>query len=516
MMSTTPKANPNSLPPERTPVIVGIGEFTDRPEAGSVGLEPLQLLEHAVRRAADDAGRDWLGRIQAVHLVNQWGWKYRDLPGLLARSLGLDAVETLESPVGGNMPVKLMLDAAARIAAGDGRTVVICGAEATASKLAAAKAKQTLPWTPEDPTVPRISSAEFVDPQATRYGLKSPVDVYPLYDNACRAAWRQTFAEAQAESGEIGARMAEAAADNPYAWLSQSADAAEIARPSPRNRMVIHPYTKLMIANPVVNQGAAFIVTTLAEAQAAGISADRLVYIWSGAGGNEPQDFMARDRYDRASAMDTVLKRTLSINGLQADELPLVELYSCFPCVPKLARRSLGLPADQALSVTGGLVFFGAPANNYISHAICAMTRAIRAGRGSHGLVYGNGEFVTKHHAAVLSATPPNADLGIKHLDLQAELDAAYGPVPELVADHIGESTIETYTVMYDRDGRPDYANVVARCGGPAGARHLARVARDDVDTLAWLTDGLEEPVGQTGLAYPGDDGLTHFKRKNP
>ena len=75
-----------------------------------------------------------------------------------------------------------------------------------------------------------------------------------------------------------------------------------------------------------------------------------------------------------------------------------IELYSCFPCVPKMARRTLGLGPDVQPTVTGGLTFFGAPLNTYMTHAACAMVRKLRNG-GKLGLLYGQGGFVTKHHA---------------------------------------------------------------------------------------------------------------------
>src|SRR5213078_2498900 len=87
-----------------------------------------------------------------------------------------------------------------------------------------------------------------------------------------------------------------------------------------------------------------------------------------------------------------------------------IELYSCFPCVPKMARRTLGLGADVQPTVTGGLTFFGAPLNTYMTHAACAMVRRLSDG-ANLGLLYGQGGFVTKHHALVLSRQRPVAAL---------------------------------------------------------------------------------------------------------
>ena len=38
----------NSLPPERTPVIVGVGEFSDRIGADHAGFEPRDLIARAL------------------------------------------------------------------------------------------------------------------------------------------------------------------------------------------------------------------------------------------------------------------------------------------------------------------------------------------------------------------------------------------------------------------------------------------------------------------------------------
>src|SRR3569833_2329267 len=67
-----------------------------------------------------------------------------------------------------------------------------------------------------------------------------------------------------------------------------------------------------------------------------------------------------------------------------------------------MARRTLGLGPDVEPTVTGGLTFFGAPLNTYMTHAACAMVRRLRGG-ARLGLLYGQGGFVTKHHALVVS-----------------------------------------------------------------------------------------------------------------
>ena len=48
--------------PARIPVIVGIGEVADRPDApgrGPIGSEPAAMMAEALRRADHDAGGGW-------------------------------------------------------------------------------------------------------------------------------------------------------------------------------------------------------------------------------------------------------------------------------------------------------------------------------------------------------------------------------------------------------------------------------------------------------------------------
>ncbi|MGY4331289.1 hypothetical protein ACVWWG_005706 [Bradyrhizobium sp. LB7.2] len=65
----------SSIPPNRIPVIVGIGEIVDRPKEITDGLEPLDLLEQALRRAEQDAGAKLLGEVQSLDVVNFLSWR---------------------------------------------------------------------------------------------------------------------------------------------------------------------------------------------------------------------------------------------------------------------------------------------------------------------------------------------------------------------------------------------------------------------------------------------------------
>ncbi len=173
-----------------------------------------------------------------------------------------------------------------------------------------------------------------------------------------------------------------------------------------------------------------------------------------------------------------------------------------------MARRTLGLGADMQPTVTGGLTFFGAPLNTYMTHAACAMVRRMRDG-ANLGLLYGQGGFVTKHHALVLSRKPPREAMA-QDTSVQAEADRNKGPVPEFVAEAKGTGKVESFTVIYGRNGEVEHGVVMLRT--PANARTLARVPARDGQTLAHLTNMDRTPVGSSGEITMAQDGVPEWR----
>src|SRR5207245_9478731 len=195
------------------------------------------------------------------------------------------------------------------------------------------------------------------------------------------------------------------------------------------NRLIAWPYNKLMVANPSVNMGGAVLLTSLARARAAGIAEDKLVYPLGGASAEEPRDYLLRDQFYESHSQNAVLKAVMDFAGGDGKKFDAIELYSCFPCVPKMARRTLGLGADVQPTVTGGLTFFGAPLTTYLTHPARAVVRRLRDG-AKLGLLYGQGGFVTKHHALVVSKTPSREEL-VQETNVQAEADRNKRAVPD-------------------------------------------------------------------------------------
>src|SRR6202047_4105356 len=202
------------LPEDRIPVIVGVGEIVDRPKELAAGLEPLTLLEQALKRAEADSGAKLLGEIGSLDVVNFLSWRYRDPEKQLADRLGIKPKHAYYGPVGGESPIRYLHEAAQRIARGECSVAAVCGAEAQNTATKAERAGITPPWTPyaHEVTEPKRAAA-FQKPIAVKLGVFRPVSVYPFYEAATSAHWGQTPREALAESGALWSAYSRAACE---------------------------------------------------------------------------------------------------------------------------------------------------------------------------------------------------------------------------------------------------------------------------------------------------------------
>lgn len=75
-----------------------------------------------------------------------------------------------------------------------------------------------------------------------QHGIGFPLQIYPLYENAFRAARGQSIAENNAESAALYGRFAEVARDNEFSWNYGKAETKEnIGTVSKKNRMICWP-----------------------------------------------------------------------------------------------------------------------------------------------------------------------------------------------------------------------------------------------------------------------------------
>ena len=483
------------------PVVVGVGQITHRDDDDPGPAEPLSLIIAAARAADVDAGGGVLASVDALDLMPVGCWLYDDLAGLVVERLELEVSSPRRQvhPTGGETPLRALDRAAARVASGDARVVLIAGAEGTRAVTRARRAGEELPWTPPavQPAMP-FPGPEFE--RAFAVGISRALNCFPLYEHALRAHEGRSLHDAARESATMWAGLAQVATDNPYAWTRTGADVRDVATVGPDNRMISYPYPKSLTANPFVNQGAALLVTDTETARSLGVPEDRWVYPLGGAGADEPADARTRVAYHRVPALEATVRDVQEVTGVDVADVEHVELYSCFPAMPKLTRRAMGRAEDAPISVIGGLSFFGGPGSNYLTHSLAVMVERIRTGSGT-GFVHGVGMFNTKHHALMLAGHPradgtyptPVHDVGVTRPPVEPPVAVDEG--------YRGPGTVLTCTVMFDRDGEPERGAVIGT--GVGGERFAARVDPDG-DTLGELISGVE-PVGRVGTVTAGD-----------
>ncbi len=478
----------------RTPVIVGVGQYNHRAAGLDDALEPAALMEHAVRLASADAGLSGPPAASSVRVVNIIGWRYRNPARFLAARLDIEPGELAETAPGGNSPQSLVNRTARDIAAGDLDVAILAGAEAFRTYMRARKQGVTLDWPKADDDDQPVRIGDDLNmslPAERERGIVMPVQIYPMFETALRAAAGRSVADHQAHLGRLWSDLSHVAAGNPNAWIQDAKTPEEITTIGPQNRMVGFPYPKLMNSNSDVDMGAAVIMCSAEAARRLGIGEDRWVFPHAGTDCHEHNYVSNRDTFARTPAIEIGGNLALQLADVTIDDVELIDLYSCFPSAVQLGAQSLGVDLhERQWSRTGGLSFCGGPWNNYPMHAIATMVAELRERPEARGLVWANGGYATKHAFGVYSATP--SAQGFRHASPQDEIDAL--PQRELApaGDAAGPVDIEAYSVMFSRDGAPETALASCRLGD--GRR--AWGTSTDPDLAAAMCDG--EWVGVT------------------
>lgn len=476
-----------SFDPQRTPVLVGIGQSIEREEI----VTATELASRAARAAFTDApGLE--SRIQRLSVVAVSFSRVSKTPATeVAASLGLSDVACEVSTPGGNTPQWLMNRACEEIVQGKLETTLIVGAEATRSMklsepgadfLTAAQDGMNSDDEKGDPVVGAslrgmVVKAEF------QAGLARPSDIYPLFESALAAQSDATPEVWRARLGALLSRASQVAATNPLAWFPEALTSEEIATPSPDNRITAEPYTKRMNSFANVDMGSALLVTTLAIAQELGL-ADQCVFPWAGAS-NADVTPAARPELAGSPAIRAAASATFAAAGLGLDDMDYIDLYSCFPIAVEIGALEIGLGLDdpRGLTLTGGMSFFGGPGNNYTSHGIAhAALRLRESGRFAYAT--GNGGLLSKHSIGIYGSEPPSS--GFIRADTSAEQEKINAAGIELVSEIESEAEVSAGTVIYGRDGKPAAAPIVATL--PDGRRVAAKADDALLPDLAGLS----------------------------
>jgi acetyl-CoA C-acetyltransferase len=437
----------------RQPVLVGIGTCTQREDELARSREPIDLMLEAVRRAGIDAGGaqalQGVGRIA----VPKGRWRYRNPAGEIARAIGAGSATTVLASVG-VLQQSLIGDACSRIAVGEIDSALIVGADAGYRMLRAKRLGERAGERQQDdaPQVSLEPKEALLHPAELRAGLRMPVALYAILESAWRAKNGLAVDEHRKRLGAMYQRFSEVAAANPDAWRTKPVSALEISEPSASNPMQAFPYTRLHCANWNVDQAAALLICSAAKAQALGIAPGKWVYALASTESNHMVPVSARADLAGCIGAQLAGSAALAACGMEASQLDLVELYSCFPVAVESYAQALGLSPARELTVTGGMAFAGGPFNNYVLQATCRMAALIREGRGRNGLVSSVSGILTKQGFGVWASQP--GARGFAFSDVSA--DTARLAATRDVADGFhGLAQVAGYTVLHEKDKAP-------------------------------------------------------------
>lgn len=530
-----------------TPVLVGCARYTQRHNKQrriSQALSPLKLCTKVAREAILDASGGHVARaeklrnelISSVVVVELASVSagipiYSDLPLLVAHCLNVkESARTWGTHTGGNTPQMLINVFAERIAKGQDTAVLLAGAEALHTFATALKSGYSLPSDDDNDdgeerlvlawgdcelprgngdkqravaaaaTQPSPSSSSSsmiglnrpgVNAQEKRHSMGWPVNTYPLFETALRGHLGRSVEEHSECLGRLFSGFSRVAAlpeNSKHSWFPTYHSADSIQRISDTNRMVGSPYTKRMNAVMTVDQAAAVVMMSYAEACRHGVDPRNMVFL---VGCSDVVDIW---NVTERSALHTspaarilgreamkMARRMTGAGGLASfndPRLRAIDIYSCFPCAVEIQCRELGIKAERgdghadhgpSLTLTGGLPYHGGPGNNYSMHAICAMCEDLRRQKSSgksddvpsFGLITANGWFLTKFSCGIYSTTPPPALLSADSsavpwsrrdpAEYQREIDNLPRVVVAAVPNGVGR--VETYTVLHNRAG---------------------------------------------------------------
>ena len=450
----------------RTPVLVGQGQIVNHIASLTDAHEPAQLIADAIRQATSDASLATLPEIDALHIVRLLSWKYTNPAFTVASLLGIKSRSHGITPHGGNMPQLLVNKLALEIQRGELDIAIIAGGEASNSRARAHRENATLNWSESDADTPTtkniIDDAAISSAEEIARKIVLPIQIYPIFESAIRAETKRDINQHDQMISELWSRFSNIAATNEFAWSNTALTAEQVRTITPKNRMIGLPYRKVMNSNNQVDMAAALIICSVGKATQLGIPRDKWIFPLAGTDCHEHYYISNRFSFAETPAIKLGGEMVCKLAEKSLNDVSLIDLYSCFPSAVQLGAQSLGLSLDQQLTITGGLSFAGGPWNNYVMHAIATIMVNLRqaANSATNGFIWANGGYATKHSFGIYSTSPPKN--GFKHGSPQTTIDGLAKrelatPV-EAASSSAGKATIEAFTVLHDRDGKPETA----------------------------------------------------------
>jgi acetyl-CoA C-acetyltransferase len=487
----------------RTPVLVGVGQFTERiDDADYRGMSAVELATEAARAALADTRADQAkvaAAIDTVYGLRQFEisgprpakfGKSNNYPRSVMNRLGGDPVRVVLEPVGGQSPQKLVTEAGNTIVAGDADVVMIMGSEpgSTARYFANRDDKPDFTEHVEGQLEDRGHQIfTYIDDYTIQHGLTGAPVQYGLLENARRARLGVSVTDYRRKMADLFAPFSKVAAKNPFSSSPVERSVDEILTVTADNRMICDPYPRLLVARDQVNQGAAAIMMSVEAARRLGVPEDNWVYVHGHA------DMIEQPTLDRADlgaspASAMAAREALRVARIGVDDVATFDLYSCFPFPVFVICEALGIDGDdpRGLTLTGGLPYFGGPGNSYSLHGIAETIGEMREAPGQFGFVGANGGTMSKYSVGIYSTEPVEW-----RTDRSAELREEIAALPQVpvTRNPDGPATIETYSVRYDWPIRTGI--IVGRLDSD-NTRFMATTEDDDL--VALMSD--DDPLG--------------------
>ncbi len=464
----------------KSPIIIGVAQYS-QPKDTPQPLDPLNLMVKTCQMALTDTGlndiNDIKNLIDSVYMVNILSWSYKDAPEELSKILGIKPVKKVYLPGGGDSPQMLVNRAAKAISSGESQVILITGGEAAYSVYREKKRKITLDW-PKRKKPEYMEDTKFYGTTSfeNKYGLFYASCSYAMFETAVRAASGRTLEEHRKHIGKLFEYYSKIASKNPYAWSQKSYTAEEITTPSPKNRYVVHPYTKHMCSNMYVDQSASLIMTSEKIAETLKIDPKLWIYPMGGADLKNIINISQRPKLYESPAARKGSQLALEQAGLTLKEIDLFDIYSCFPSIVQIIRNELGLSEDDPrdFTLTGGLPYFGGPMSNYSMHAIIEAVNIIRENPSKKIMVVANGGYNTKQSFGIYGTKTPTIPWNERD-DSEIQQSIFSKSLPKPIEEATSQITIEAYTIYYNRDGIPKRVIVLGHLDN--GRRTLAIIA---------------------------------------
>ena len=248
-------------------------------------------------------------------------------------------------------------------------------------------------------------------PEEIERGIVMPVQIYPMFETALRAASGRTVDEHQRFLGELYADLSEVAADEPT-----RVDPGGQDRRGDHHRHRIEPDDRLPV--PEADE--------LEQRRRHGCGAHHVL----GRSGRATRDRgralgVSPRRYRRSRAPVRVAPRHVRHDAgrraRRTDGAGARPAWTSTTCRSSICTRASRPPCSSARSRsastshrvgrqwsrTGGLTFAGGPWNNYVDARDRNRGQDLREQPGEYGFVWANGGYATKHAFGVYRTTPP-------------------------------------------------------------------------------------------------------------